>query len=349
VFCWGVGIRMTPRLKVCSLFSGIGGFELGISRAVPGAEFVFASEKDKHASKVYKKHFGGDVLHGDITEIDESDVPRHDLMCGGFPCQDVSIAGKRAGLAGERTGLFFDLIRILREKKPKYLLLENVKGLLSSNGGWDFARILIELEDLGYSCQWEVLNTANFGCPQDRRRVFIAGHLTTSRRSEFKVFPLRENEELHNKSREDQEEVHEISTCLTAGGNDKWNGTYLVHALTGGGHSGGLHSDMDVIVHSHASRSGDPTPGGTGQLSKADGKSYCLTTWNLQSIQIDSIFRRFTPIECERLMGFPDNWTAGISDTQRYKCLGNAVSPPVVQAIVEKMKESGGFERGVSA
>ncbi|WP_321418149.1 DNA (cytosine-5-)-methyltransferase [uncultured Methanomethylovorans sp.] len=324
-------------MRVCSLFSGIGGFELGISWADPHLEVVFASEKDKHARKVYANHFGGSVLHGDIKQINASDVPDHDLLCGGFPCQDVSIAGKRAGLAGARTGLFFDLIRIVREKQPKCLLLENVKGLLSSNEGWDFARILIELADLGYFCEWQVLNTANFGCPQDRRRVFIVGYLATSGRSRSKVFPLRENEKIHNTSGEDQKEVYQISTCLMAGGSDKWNGTYLAHTLTGGGHSGGLHSDMDVIVHSHASRSGDPSKGGVGQLSKTDGNSYCLNTWNLQSVQVNSIFRRFTPIECERLMGFPDNWTAGISDTQRYKCLGNAVSPMPVKAIIENL------------
>ncbi len=187
-------------MKVCSLFSGIGGFELGMLNAHLDIDIVFASEKNKHAASIYKNHFGDDVLYGDITKINASDVPDHDLLCGGFPCQDVSIAGKRAGLAGERTGLFFDVIRILREKKPKYILLENVKGLLSSNGGWDFARVLLELDELGYICEWQVLNTANFGCPQDRRRVFIVGYPATLRASGFKVFPLRENEKLYNTS-----------------------------------------------------------------------------------------------------------------------------------------------------
>ena len=328
-------------IKYVSLFSGIGGFEVGINRVDPDAECVFASEIDKHARVIYQNHFGGDYLNGDLIEIDEANVPEHDILCGGFPCQDVSIAGKRAGLQGERTGMFFELLRIVREKQPRIVFLENVKGLLSSNGGWDFARVLIELETIGYELEWQVLNTANFGPPQDRKRVFVIGRFTTLGRSRFKIFPIGENDIIHYSSRSDQEEVHEVSTCLMSGGNDKWNGTYVSHSLTGGGYSGGLHSDMDVIVHSHASRSGNPILGGTGQLSKCDGFSYTLGTRDMQSAQIDNLYRRFTPIEWERLMGFPDNWTSGVADTNRYHCLGNAVSPPVVEAVMRRVLDCG--------
>lgn len=329
-------------IKIASFFAGIGGFEKGIQQASDKigieTEFVFASEIEKNARTIYTSHFGGEHLHGDIKEINAADVPDHDILCGGFPCQDVSIAGKRAGLFGERTGLFFELIRILRVKQPQYVLLENVKGLLSSNGGWDFARVIIELENAGYTCEWQVLNAANFGLAQNRKRVFIIGHLGTPGRSGSQILPFREDDQAYNQTGQNKQ-IHEISTCLTSGGNDKWNGTYIAHCLTAGGNSGGLHSDMDVIVHNHAPRSGDNQKGGTGHLSKKGDHSYTLCG-HLQSIQMGIIHRRFTPIEWERLMGFPDNWTLGVSNTSRFKCLGNSVPVNVIQSIAERLLEA---------
>ena len=153
-------------IKYASLFSGIGGFELGIKSASENTgietECVFSSEFDPESKAkdinkqpariIYNKNFG-EYPHGDITKINASDVPDCDLIVGGPPCQDFSIAGKRAGLCGTKGSMFHEFIRIAREKQPRYLLIENVKGILSSNRGWDFARILIELEDAGYSCE----------------------------------------------------------------------------------------------------------------------------------------------------------------------------------------------------
>lgn len=329
-------------IKLASLFAGIGGFELGFDLASEKlgieTEFVFASEINKRAQTIYRSHFGGEYLHGDIQQINAADVPDHDILCGGFPCQDVSGAGKQAGLFGEKTILFFDLVRVLREKQPQYVFLENVPGLLSSNRGWDFARVLIELESAGYVCEWQILNAANFGLAQNRKRVFIVGHLATPGRSRPKIFPIRKDDQIHNTSGQDEEEIHEISTCLLSRSNSNWNGTYLAHTSTAGGHSGGLHSDMDVLVHNHAPRSGDNQKGGTGQLSKKGTHSYTLCGHS-QSIQMGTIHRRFTPVEWERLMGFPDNWTLGVSDTARYQCLGNSVPVNVVEAISERLLE----------
>ena len=226
-------------------------------------------------------------------------------------CQDVSIAGKRAGLCGARSGLFFEIVRIVRKKQPRIVFLENVKGILSSNKGWDFAKILVELDGAGYSVEWAIYNSKDFGVPQNRERVFIIGHL--GRETGTKIFPLREDGQIHSQTGENQEKIHEISTCLTSGGNDKWNGTYIAHSLTAGGHSGGLHSQMDIIAKG-------------------------------------TVYRRFTPVECERLMGFPDMWTSmdkdgkKIADTQRYKTLGNAVVVPVVEAIMATIREKWGLK-----
>ena len=326
-------------MNIVSLFSGIGGFELGILQADPIAEFVFSSEIDKYARSIYRKQFGVEPS-GDITKINASDVPDHDILCGGFPCQDISIAGKREGLCGARSGLFYEIIRIVREKKPMLILIENVRGIFSSNGGWDFARILIELEGAGYDVEWQILDTAAF-LPQRRERVFIIGHLRTAGRCRRKIFPIRKSGRLGNERKPTVYTIdanyfkgpaHQQRTMIlcdsgkgrsnqirgeiiaplranTGAGHNNVVCTYnsgpdVAKCITVGGHSGGNHSDMTVL-------------------------------------KTDNRLRRLTPTEVERLQGFPDSWTAEgidengntiqISDTQRYKSLGNAVSVPVIE------------------
>jgi DNA (cytosine-5)-methyltransferase 1 len=162
-----------------SLFAGVGGFDLGLEQA--GHTCVGQVEIDKHAQKVLKKHWPDVPLHDDVTtaiewakEIDL--IGRVDIVCGGFPCQDVSVAGKRAGIAGARSGLFWDAIQFAREVKAQTILLENVPGLLSSNNGRDFGVVLSELANAGYrNIEWRLLDSQFFGVPQRRRRVFIVG------------------------------------------------------------------------------------------------------------------------------------------------------------------------------
>lgn len=169
------------KIKYFSTFSGIGGFELGIENAAAelglDAEYIGFSEVDKFAISVYQRHFPNTRNYGDITKINTDELPDFDLLVGGFPCQDVSIIGKRAGLAGKRTGLFYELARILKAKQPKYFVFENVKGLLNSNKGEDFSKILQVLDELGYSVQWGVLDAQYFRSPQHRERVVIVGFL----------------------------------------------------------------------------------------------------------------------------------------------------------------------------
>lgn len=161
------------RLRVGSLFAGIGGFDLGFHRA--GFDVAWAAEWDKHAQAVLRRRFPGTTVYGDIREIDLDKLKSVDVICGGFPCQDLSVAGKRAGLAGERSGLFHDAMRIVRRLRPSVLVLENVPGLLSSNHGLDFATVLREVGE-GWDCAevaWRVLDSQFFGVAQRRRRVFI--------------------------------------------------------------------------------------------------------------------------------------------------------------------------------
>jgi DNA (cytosine-5)-methyltransferase 1 len=161
-------------MKYVELFAGIGGFRSALDAL--GMECVFASEIDKYAITSYKTLYGGEELHGDIIKVDEKDIPDHDLLVGGFPCQAFSLAGLRQGFEDARGTLFFDIARIASEKRPKWLLLENVKGLLSHDKGNTFETMCRILHDIGYAIDFQVLNSKHYGVPQSRERIFIVAN-----------------------------------------------------------------------------------------------------------------------------------------------------------------------------
>jgi DNA (cytosine-5)-methyltransferase 1 len=291
------------------LFAGIGGFRYGLESAGP-FKCVWSNEWDKYASAIYKKHYG-ECDTRDITKIGAGEVPDHDLLCGGFPCQSFSIAGKRLGFDEARGTLFYEIARILSYKRPRYLLLENVKGLLNHDGGKTFETILGVLTDLGYECQWQVLNSKDFGVPQNRERIFIVGNLREEPRPQ--VFPVRQNGGLYTK--DDQESPAQVSRPLRASPAGKSDSQYIVHNIYGG------------FKETKARRFDRISP--TIRTPKGGG--------HIPDVVNGARIRKLTPVECERLQGFPDNWTAGISDTQRYKCLGNAVTTNVVAWIGRQM------------
>jgi DNA (cytosine-5)-methyltransferase 1 len=173
-------------MKFIELFAGIGGFRLGLEQA--GHECVYANEWLEKPASIYEKNFGEKPDTRDIRTVKSSEIPDFDILCAGFPCQSFSIAGKRRGFDDTRGTLFFDIARILKEKQPRLLLLENVKGLLSHDNGNTFKTIISTLTELGYDIQWQVLNSKNFGVPQNRERVFIIGNLRGTPRP--KVFPV---------------------------------------------------------------------------------------------------------------------------------------------------------------
>jgi DNA (cytosine-5)-methyltransferase 1 len=162
-----------------SLFAGIGGFDLAMERN--GVKVVASVEIDKSCRNVLAKHFPDSKLFEDVTNVKGSDLieagftPRTGIITGGFPCQDLSVAGKRAGLAGERSGLFWEIARLVEETQTEYFLIENVPGLLSSNKGKDFGIVIGTMADLGYSIGWRMLDAQYFNVPQRRRRIFIVG------------------------------------------------------------------------------------------------------------------------------------------------------------------------------
>mgnify|MGYP001581890252 CR=1 FL=1 len=314
-------------MKYLSLFTGIGGFELGIQYATNNLrpiqpsiseraenqhdtsdelqqwECVGYSEIDKYAIQVYQSHFNH-TNYGDITKIKAEDLPDFDFLCGGFPCQSFSIAGKRGGFADTRGTLFFDIARILKAKRPRLFLLENVKGLLSHDEGRTFGTIISTLDELGYDLQWEVLNSKNFGVPQNRERVFIVGNLR--RTSRPKVFPI---------TGESQDDTRitgtEVARSLDAN---------YFKGVSPNGHQG---STRQLVQLNQPTHSNEP--------------SFTLTSQDKHGISDGIKIRRLTPKECERLQGFPDDWTACVSDSQRYKCCGNAVTVNVIQAIMERL------------
>lgn len=163
-------------LKYLSLFSGIGGFEQGIKQSGVDMECIGFSEVDSYAKSIYLKWFSEHKDWGDATEIKTEELPKFDFLVGGFPCQAFSIAGKRQGFDDTRGTLFFEIARILKDKRPRYFLFENVSGLLSHDGGRTFKAMLGILSELGYYVEWEILNSKNFGIPQNRARVFLKGY-----------------------------------------------------------------------------------------------------------------------------------------------------------------------------
>ena len=281
------------------MFSGIGGFELGIQRVIPEAECIGYSEIDKHAINTYKKRFGGHKNYGDATKINTRELPDFDFLVGGFPCQAFSIAGKRRGFEDTRGTLFFDIARIIKAKQPRMFLLENVKGLLNHDKGETFTTILKTIDELGYDAEWQVLNSKHFGVPQNRERVFIIGHLRGTGGS--KVFPL---------------------------------------FGTTGKNLGKAESEK-YILNAHWLRTGEYGNGWSDKAFTMDS--------GVGRDQLVQGIRRLTPKECERLQGFPDDWTKygefdgevkPISDTQRYKMCGNAVTTNMIAAIIEQLMTS---------
>lgn len=307
---------------------------------------------------------------GDITKVRTSDLPDFELLVGGFPCQAFSIAGKRRGFDDTRGTLFFEIARILKDKRPKYFLLENVKGLLSHDKGQTFKTMLGVLSDLGYDVKWEVLNSKNF-VPQSRERIYIKGYFRgecggevlspsgTSGEADTKmsaiVSPTRNGKLVS---------VNGINGTLAASGKDNGYSTFInelecssqltdyeefLEKSTSRNHQDGrLYSskrDSSITLNSRGNNGfyivddkpvNDDLVDFTGALTTTRNNLPHLVLKDKESVYR---VRRLTPVECERLQGFPDGWTEfgadgePISNTQRYKCLGNAVTTNVITHI----------------
>jgi DNA (cytosine-5)-methyltransferase 1 len=290
------------------MFSGVGGFELGIGDR---GQCVGYSEIDKYAIKVYERHFEHEN-YGDATTIDvrRFNNNKFDLVVGGFPCQSFSVAGKRLGFADTRGTMFYHIARILRHERPGHLLLENVKGLLSHDAGKTFQTILGILTGMGYDVEWQVLNSKDFGVPQNRERVFIVGHLGGVCGGQVfpTTIPNRQNDEA---SSQEQTRGSWVST-LDARYGQRWSSETYVRTTTIGpdNHKGQNKPDTNNTSRRQTRSTRQPLRFLERNQRKIEG-DYAFTVDASQTggIKTGDRIRRLTPKECERLQGFPDDWT----------------------------------------
>ena len=385
-------------MKFIDFFAGIGGFRRGMELA--GHECVGFCEFDKFATASYismhllteeqrktledipikkrqkeilkDEYRNGEWYANDIRRVYAGDIPKADCWCFGFPCQDISVAGKQLGFQGNRSSLFFRVMHLIgqleEEDRPSYLFIENVKNLLSVNGGWDFARLLIEMEQWGYDAEWQVLNSKDFGVPQNRERCFIIGHLRG--RSSAEVFPIKGTD------RENSVSLN-LFGCLN-GRNSQRDRVYSVDGLaptisTKPGGNTEPKIAIPVLTPDRAEKRQN------GRRFKEDGEPmFTLTGQDRHGIAIEvreamnafavdreqGIFvqvseelvvyavwyekyqcyiavRKLTPKECFRLQGWTDDYYAKAqfvnSDSQLYKQAGNGVTVTVIEAMARKM------------
>jgi len=444
------------QLTAVSLFAGVGGFDLALERS--GVKVVASVEIDQKASAVLAKQFPNSKLFNDIKGVTGEQLiaagfdPRNGIITGGFPCQDLSMAGRRAGLGGARSGLFWEICRLLEQTKSQYFILENVPGLLSSNQGKDMATVLEALVERGYRIAFRVLDAQYFGVPQRRRRVFIVGSFGNSGGSPEQILAIADGRARYIEASKSKGQKVTRKIAKGVGNSEWWSGKDVADTLTVSSNeqrmpdknkmqmivfsphredgarvndnvvntllssmgTGG--NNMPMVFPMHGAMVGaqdNNGPDGSGFLGEND-PSYTLTAssqnrhgvaiinnpssfadyseadvvgtlragmptgseplvqgykknlaekdeeqWMATNVsrnisvydnnhearvtvlaESNSIVRRLTPLECERLQGFPDNWTAGQTDGHRYKQMGNAVAVPVVEFIVKRLVEA---------
>ncbi len=287
--------------KVASFFSGIGGFDLGLERA--GMNVIFQCEINKFAQQILRKHWPDIPLATDINELSPSDIPDSNLWCGGFPCQDVSLAnqGKRKGLKGDRSGLFFKYAELVEGKKPNWVILENVPGLLNSNNGKDFQVILETLDELGYCVSWRIFDAKYFGTPQRRRRVFIVASLGNRSSSDVLFEPKG------------------ITVAHRAGLGKR--------ETSPRGHDESL-PKTDIYSIQHAGIGRKPSAGPQGKGFRNDGESYTLDSRGSS----DAVCSPNDPFGIRKTSGFSKKL-----DSHRYRALGNALAVPIVEWIGKRI------------
>ena len=410
-------------MKVGSLFSGVGGFDLGLERS--GHEIVWQVEYDKQARSILRKHWPDVKMYNDVQQVGGKDgeagrdvLEEVDLICGGFPCQDLSVAGHRRGLDGSKSGLWYEFYRILKECRPKYCLVENVPGLFSSNKGRDMEVLVRGLEELGYQWQYRILDSQYFGVPQRRRRVFIVGYLGEGCQPQVLLeseslpwHPATSREEGQGSagdagcSDEDSGREQVVARCtgyakykmedemkasspLRARHNEatdlvvprifQQNTRDEVRYMNGDGQlagalpaqpgskqqnyiafqpgnltrKAGANPSSEVFPTLGAATLGDqaphvathqkvaPTLNSSGAGTSRPGGQGAEPGFYISS----DAPRRLTPRECERLQGFPDDWTRlddtgkEMADGPRYRMMGNAVTVNVAEFIGAQLK-----------
>ena len=327
---------MKKKYKYIDLFAGIGGFRQAFE-SNGNFECVFSSEFNKACQQVYSLNYG-DIPSGDITKINEMNIPNFDILSAGFPCQPFSISGKKKGFEDTRGTLFFDICRIIKAKEPKVVLLENVRHLIQHDKGKTFKVILKHLLDLGYNVSYKVLNAKDFGLPQTRERVFIVAskyHLFDFEKLKTKPpvilkdfldidgdFEYLEKEEytLLDKSLIKKQPKSGLIFCGYRNKNI-WEKGVLPNTL----HLSRCHRQPNRIYSIEGTHPTIPS-------QETSGRFFIYDTDN------DNV-RKLTINECYRIMGFPDSFQKHENTTEQYRQIGNSVAIPVVSAIINGIEE----------
>lgn len=314
-------------IKFIDLFSGIGGFRIAFENL--GCQCVFSSEIDLYARETYKDNFG-EYPSGDIFEIDEKDIPEHDILCAGFPCQPFSVAGKRLGFNDARGTLFFEIARIIKEKRPKAFILENVAGIVSHDNGKTLETIINILEDLDYKVSWKLMNAKHYGIPQNRNRWYCVGVDRKFKDVNFYDFYPSEKEleyTLKDVIKNDTNDLYKISEAAKSN-IEKHLDSYIKA------------NQIDLLDE-------QPLIANNIRPSKvsfsSNGISPCLTakmgTGGNNVPVVVQLDRKFTTEECLEIMGFPDTFIIKPNYSQSYKQIGNSVVVPIIEMLGRKLIE----------
>ena len=304
-------------IKFIDLFAGIGGFRLAFESV--GATCVFSAEIDKHACETYQKNFG-DNPFCDVSKLEASAIPNFDILCAGFPCQPFSLAGKRQGFEDTRGTLFFDIERIIKEKQPQAFILENVKGLINHNKGKTLKVILNTLEKkLNYKVFYQVLNSKDYGLPQNRERIYIIGFKNHAIHFEF---PQKQKKQIDLSSiRDTNLENTSISDLAKSHIQNHLKNHKKYHEIR--------NNELLLAYEIRKSRC----------AFRFDNISPCLTAkmgtgGNNIPIFVNEL-RKFTTRECLRIQGFPEHYLIKSNTAQSYKQIGNSVSIPVIKLLAK--------------
>lgn len=307
------------KYKTISLFAGIGGFDIALSNA--GFDVIWANDFDKYAVETFKANVHDNIVLGDINEHLE-DIPKHDVLVGGFPCQPFSTLGKLKGFEDDRGTLFFTIKEILKRHDTKVAILENVKNIVNHDNGKTFNRIKKELEELGYSVNYKVLNTADYGIPQRRNRVFIVAFNKKYFKDNNFEYPEPKNLKISAQDLldEDVEEKYFISTNMIGTILGKGTKGYIVKPTI----DQPICKTLTATMH---------------KMHRASQDNYFTDIKNHERYcdKTKTNIRKLTPNECRKLQGFPSDWKQVVSDTQAYKQFGNAVTVDVVYAVAKKV------------
>ncbi len=309
----------TYKYSVVSLFAGIGGFDIAFQNA--GFDIIWANDFDKYCVQTYKANVGEHIVLGDINEhIDE--IPKHDVLVAGFPCQPFSTLGKLKGFDDERGTLFFTIKEILKKNKTKVVVLENVKNIMNHDNGKTFKRIISELEEIGYNVFYKVLNSADFGVPQRRNRVLIVAF--NGKYFKKKEFIYPSGYELKIRAQdildEDVDDRYFISTNMIGTILGKGTKGYIVKPTI----------DQEICKTLTATMH---------KMHRASQDNYFTDIKNHEKYCDNSKtnIRKLTPNECRKLQGFPSDWKQVVSDTQAYKQFGNAVTVNVIYEVAKNI------------